>query len=61
MHQTKLKYGKKKGNYSKTKQARVTVHVHCTPPDEIYLPTKFHTHMEICSGKNSSMKINKGQ
>ena len=34
MHQTKFKYEKKtpKGNNSKTKQARVTVHVHCTPP-----------------------------
>ena len=32
MHQTKFKYEKKtKGNNSKTKQARVTVHVHCTP------------------------------
>ena len=33
MHQTKFKYEKKKrGNNSTTKQARVTVHVHCTPP-----------------------------
>ena len=35
MHWTKFKYFKKKqktkGNYSKTKQARVTVHVNCTP------------------------------
>ena len=36
MHQTKFKYEKKqkkkpKGNNSKTEQARVTVHVHCTP------------------------------
>ena len=33
MHQTKFKYEKKtKDNNSKTKQARVTVHVHCTSP-----------------------------
>ena len=33
MHQTKFKYEKKpKGNNSKTKQARVMIHVHCTPP-----------------------------
>ena len=33
MHQTKFKYEKKtEGNNSKTKQATVTVHVHCTPP-----------------------------
>ena len=33
MHRTKFKYRKKtKGNNSKIKQARVTVHVHCTPP-----------------------------
>ena len=33
MHRTKFKYEKKtKGNDSKTKQTRVTVHVHCTPP-----------------------------
>ena len=34
MHQTKYKYEKKKtkGNNSKTKQARVMVHEHCTPP-----------------------------
>ena len=121
MHQTKFKYEKKtKSNNSKTKQARVMVHVHCTPLDGIYPPTKFHNHsnysfgdmhwtnqkfeskqrgitkkkkkkanksygscalhsplmrpihpqnfitivstvLEICSGQNSSMKINKGQ
>ena len=32
MHKTIFKYEKKKGNNSKTTQARVTVHVHCTPP-----------------------------
>ena len=35
MHLTKFKYEKKKkktkGNNSKTKQARITVDVHCTP------------------------------
>ena len=45
MLRTKIKYEKKKkGNNSKIKQARVTVPVHCTPLDEIYIPTKFHNH-----------------
>ena len=30
------------GNNQKIKQARVKVHVHCTPIDEIYPPMKFH-------------------
>ena len=39
----------------------------CTaiPLDEIYPPTKFNNHskysLEICTGQNASMKINKGQ
>ena len=32
MHRKKPKYKKTKGNNSKIKQARVTVHMHCTPP-----------------------------
>ena len=45
MHRKKCKYKKKpKGNNSKIKQARVTVHMHCTPLDKIYPPTKFHNH-----------------
>ena len=32
MHRTKVKYeSKQKGNNSKLRQARVMVHVHCTP------------------------------
>ena len=42
MLHTKIKYELKKGNNSKHRQARVEVHVHCTPLDEIYPPTKFH-------------------
>ena len=55
-----------KGNNSKIKQARVTVHVHCTPPlmRSIH-PRNFITIasivLETCSGQNSSMKLNKGQ
>ena len=67
MHQTKFKYEKKtKGNNSKTKQARVTVHVHCTPPLMRYIhPQNFITIaiivLEICTGQKSSLKVNKGQ
>ena len=32
MHQKKSKYEKTKGNNSKIKQARVKVHMYCTPP-----------------------------
>ena len=32
MHRTKFTYEQTKGNNSKIKQARVKVHVHCTPP-----------------------------
>ena len=33
MHRKKFKYKKKtKGNNSKIKQARITVHIHCTTP-----------------------------
>ena len=34
----------KKGNNSKLRQAKVKVHVHCTPLDEIYPPTTYHNH-----------------
>ena len=67
MHQTKFKYEKKtKGNNSKTKQARVTVHVHCTPPLMRYIhPQNFITIaiivLEIYTGQKSSLKVNKGQ
>ena len=44
MLQTKIKYELKKGDNSKLREARVMVHVHCTPFDEIYPPTKFHNH-----------------
>ena len=70
MHQTKFKYEKKKkktqGNYTKIKQAKVTVHVHCTPPlmRSIH-PQNFITIaiivLEICTGQKSSLKVNKGQ
>ena len=62
---TKFKYeNKTKGNNSKIKQARVTVHVLHSP-----LMTSIHPQnlitiasivLGICSGQNSSMKINKG-
>ena len=43
MHQTKVKYeNKQRAITKKRKQTRVMVHVHCTPLDEIYPPTKFH-------------------
>ena len=32
MHRKKSKYKKTKGNNSKIKEARVTVHMHCTSP-----------------------------
>ena len=42
------------------RQARVTVHVHLTPLDEIYPPTKLHNHslysLGDIPGQNSSMK-----
>ena len=68
MHQTIFKYEKKKkklGNYSKIKQARVTVHVHCTPPLRSIHPQNFITIgsivLMISSGQNSSRTINKVQ
>ena len=57
MLQTKFKYEKKKGNNSKTKKARVTVHVHCTPLDEIYPPTKFHNHSNYSFGDMHRTKV----
>ena len=46
----KLKYENKQRTITqKLEQARVKVHVHCTPP-----------FLEICSRQISSMKINKG-
>ena len=52
-----------KGNDSKTKQTRVTVHVHnlmrsIHPQNFITIASIV---LEICSGQNSNMKINKGQ
>ena len=44
MHRTKLKYESKQRAITKKKQTKVTVHVHCTPLEEIYPPTKFHNH-----------------
>ena len=58
MHRKKSKYKKKtEGNNSKTKQARVTVDVHCTPLDEIYPPTKFHNHSNYSFGDMHRTKV----
>ena len=62
---TKVKYESKHRAITK-KLSNQELQFMCTalPLDEIYLPTKFHNHscivLEICSGQNSSMKINKG-
>ena len=47
MLRTKFKYENKQRAIvykKKKKQARVKVHVHCTPLDKFYPPTKFHKH-----------------
>ena len=55
---------KTKGNNSKIKSAGVKVHVHSPLMRSIH-PQNFITIasivLEICTGQNSSMKINKGQ
>ena len=57
MHRKKSKYKKKtKGNNSNIKQARVTVHMHCTPP-KIYPPTKFHNHSKYSFGDMHQTKL----
>ena len=69
MHRTKVKYENKQRAITKKKkkkQTRVMLHVHCTPPSmRSFHPQNFITIasivLEICSGQNSSMKINKGQ
>ena len=65
MHQTKIKYEKKQRAIIQ-RLSKEELWFMCTalPLDEIYPPTEFHNHstiLEICSGQNSSMKINKGQ
>ena len=65
MLRTKFKYENKQRAITQ-KLSKQELRFTCTalPLDEIYTPTKFHNHsivMEICSGQNSSMKINKGQ
>ena len=66
MHQTKFKFENKQRAITQ-KLSKQELRFICTalPLDEIYPPTKFHTIasivLEICSGQNSSMKINKGQ
>ena len=66
MLRTKFKYENKQRAITK-KLSKQELWFLCTalPIDEIYPPTKFITIasivLEICSGQNSSMKINKGQ
>ena len=65
MHQTKIKYEKKQRAIIQ-RLSKEELWFMCTalPLDEIYPPTEFHNHsavLEICSGQNSSMKINKEQ
>ena len=63
MLRTKFKYENKRRAITQKLSKRVMVPMHCTPLDEN--PQNFITIasivLEICSGQNSSMKINKGQ
>ena len=66
MLRTKFKYENKQRAITQ-KLSKRKLRFRCTalPLDEIYPPTKFITIasiiLEICSGQNSSKKINKGQ
>ena len=66
MLRTKFKYENKQRAITQ-KISKQELPIMCTalPLDEIYPPTKFCTiasiGLEICSGRNSSIKINKGQ
>ena len=68
MHRTKVKFESKQRTITKKKKkSKQELWFMCTalPLDEIYPPTNFitivSTVLEMCSGQNSSMKINKGQ